>query len=99
MNTVVFEHVQLSDLPAAWRAKLPKAGFARKSHVTVRIEQEEAPFTSTDKEQAALKAVMANPIFGMWADREDMADVTGYVRALRAPRLSADGTRHSKKAR
>jgi hypothetical protein len=64
--------------------------------VTVRIEQEEAQEelgTPADKAQAALKAVMANPMFGMWANREDMADVAGYVRALRAPRLSADGTR------
>lgn len=93
MNAVVFEHVRLSELPAAWRNKLPKAGFARKSHVTVRIEQEEAPSTSADTAQADLQAVLANPMFGMWRDREDMADVAGYVRALRAPRLNADGTR------
>lgn len=96
MNAVVFEHVRLSELPAAWRDKLPKAGFARKSHVTVRIEQEETPRTPADKEQADLEAVMANPMFGMWADRKDMADVAGYVRALRAPRLGADGTRRKK---
>lgn len=93
MNAVVFEHVRLSELPAAWRDKLPKAGFALRSHVTVRIEQEDLPETPTDKAQADLEAVMANPMCGMWRDREDMADVAGYVRALRAPRLSADGTR------
>lgn len=93
MNAVVFEHVSLSELPAAWRDKLPKAGFARKSHVTVRIEQEEAPGTPADTAQADLQAVMANPMFGMWRDREDMADVDAYVRAIRAPRLNADGTR------
>lgn len=93
MNAVVFEHVRLSDLPAAWRAKLPKAGFARSAQVTVRIEQEVSP---ADQEQAALKALMANPMVGMWAGREDMADVAGYVRALRAPRQNADGTRRKK---
>ncbi|MEI8326613.1 MAG: hypothetical protein WCH44_14845 [Betaproteobacteria bacterium] len=98
MNAVVFEHVRLSELPAAWRDKLPKAGFARKSHVTVRIEQEEAPGTPADKAQADLQALMANPMFGMWADREDMADVAGYVRALRAPRLNADGNRRKRAA-
>ncbi len=96
MNAVVFEHVQLSELPAAWRAKLPKAAFAGKSRVTVRIEQEEAPGMPADKEQAALNAVMANPMFGMWAGREDMADVSGYVRGVRTPRLNTDGTRRKK---
>lgn len=93
MNAVVIEHVPLADLPLAWRDKLPKARFARKSHVTVRIEQEEALTPPTDKAQAAFKAVMANPMVGMWANREDMADVAGYLRALRAPRLKANGTR------
>ncbi len=94
MNTVVFEHVRLSELPAAWRAKLPKAGFARTTQVTVRIEQEVLP---TDQSQSqAVTALMANPMVGMWADRQDMADVPAYVRALRAPRLNADGTRRKK---
>lgn len=93
MNAVVFEHVSLSDLPAAWRSKLPKAGFARKSRVTVRIEQEEAPNAPADKAQADLQALMANPMFGMWADRKDMADVGAYIRTVRAPRFNADGTR------
>ena len=93
MNTVVFEHVQVRDLPPAWQAKLGdflNAGFSK---VTVRIEQEEAPSTPADTAQADLEAVMANPMFGMWRDREDMADVDAYVRAIRAPRLNADGTR------
>jgi hypothetical protein len=93
MNAVVFEHVSLSDLPAAWRSKLPKAGFARKSRVTVRIEQEEVADAPADKAQADLQALMANPMFGMWADRKDMADVGAYIRTVRAPRLNADGTR------
>ena len=93
MNAVVIEHVPLADLPLAWRDKLPKARFARKSHVTVRIEQEEVLPSPGDKEQADLKAVMANPMVGMWADREDMADVKAYVRKLREPRYGRDGTR------
>ena len=93
MNTVVIKHVLLADLPLAWRDKLPKARFARKSHVTVRIEQEQLLPTPADKEQAALKAMMANPMVGMWADRGDMADVQAYVRKLREPRYGRDGTR------
>ncbi len=30
-----------------------------------------------------------DPTFGMWADREDMKDVAGYVRKLRKGRYSA----------
>ena len=90
MTAVVFKHVHVSDLPAAWRAKLPTTGFSRSAQVTVRIEQEVVP---TEQEQAALKALMANPMVGMWKNREDMADVAAYVQAVRAPRLKADGTR------
>ena len=31
-------------------------------------------------------------VFGMWRDREDMSDVAGYIRAIRAPRFTDDGT-------
>ena len=93
MNAVVIEHVPLADLPLAWRDKLPKTKFARKSHVTVRIEHEEVLLMPIDKEQAALKAMMANPMVGMWADRGDMADVQAYVCTLREPRYGRDGTR------
>ncbi len=101
MNAVVFEHVLLSELPAAWRAKLPKRGFARASQVTVRIEQEakEAQTPSASAQaQAALNALKTNPLVGMWADRQDLTDVPGYVRALRTPRLNADGSRRKKAA-
>lgn len=30
------------------------------------------------------------PVFGMWADREDLEDVTGYVRKLRKGRRHVD---------
>jgi hypothetical protein len=85
MNAIVIEHVPVAELPAAWRAKLAKAPGAT---VTVRIEQEEA--------QAAAPAeefVTDDPLFGMWRDRDDMADVAGYVRSIRASRFNDDGTR------
>jgi hypothetical protein len=92
MNAVVFEHVQVNELPAAWRDKLSKGALARFTQVTVRIE-EEADDTHAAQ---ALSEIKTNPLFGMWADRPDTADVAGYVRRLRAPRLNADGS-HSKK--
>lgn len=83
MSAVVFEHVPVAELPEAWRAKLAKSGNA---WVTVRIEEEaratpSEEFTSDD------------PLFGMWRDREDMADVADYVRSIRASRFNDDGTR------
>jgi hypothetical protein len=39
-------------------------------------------------------AFAGDPLFGMWREREDMADVAGYVRRIRAPRFSADGSRN-----
>ena len=47
--------------------------------VTVGIEAE-------DPDSA--KAHADDPLFGMWRDHEDMADVAGYVRSIRADRFS-----------
>jgi hypothetical protein len=65
MNTVVIEHVPLDELPAAWRARLPVASNAR---VTVRIEEE---VEKEAVEQPAQSALVDNPMFGMWRDREE----------------------------
>ena len=82
MNAIVFEHVPVAELPPAWRARLASMGDAR---VTVRIEAE------SDAAEAQGAAAFANdPLFGMWRDRDDMADVAGYIRAIRAPRFSND---------
>lgn len=77
MNAVVIEHVKVSELPENWRARLRATANAR---VTVRIE-EEAESREAAKENAE------NPLFGMWQDREEMADVDAYVRKLRMPRF------------
>jgi hypothetical protein len=76
MNAIVFEHVPVAELPPAWRAKLAKAPGAM---VTVRIEAED---------QDGAKAYADDPLFGMWRDREDMANVADYVRGIRADRFS-----------
>ena len=48
MNAVIIEHVKISELPAAWRAKLPSPENA---HVTVRIEEETAVLPLTPAEE------------------------------------------------
>jgi hypothetical protein len=83
MNTIVIEHVPVAELPPAWRAQLTQTASAT---VTVRIEPE--PQVAAPAEQF----VTDDPLFGMWRDREDMADVAGYIRAIRASRFNDDGT-------
>lgn len=80
MNAIVFEHIKVSDLPEAWREKLAASEDAR---VTVRIEQEAA---AGEDATTATTEHPDDPLFGMWRDREEMTDVAGYVRKLRAPR-------------
>ncbi len=85
MNEIVIEHVPVSELPPAWRAKLAQSAHA---HVTVRIEEEV---------QAAAPVqgfVTDDPAFGIWRDRDDMADVAAYMRKLRAARYNRDGSRN-----
>jgi len=77
MSAIVIEHVKVEDLPEYWRERLHAAADAR---VTVRIEEELQVSLATNEETD-------NPLFGMWRDREDMADVEAYVRKLRAPRF------------
>jgi hypothetical protein len=84
MNTIVIEHVKVEELPQAWRVKFAQTANAR---VTVRIEEETQTAAPTEE------FVTDDPLFGMWRDREDMADVAGYVRKLRASRFDNDGSR------
>ncbi|MCZ8175107.1 MAG: hypothetical protein O9343_07940 [Burkholderiaceae bacterium] len=84
MNAVVFEHVPVAELPEKWRARLSQAGSAT---VTVRIEEE------PQATQAQAEDFASDPLFGMWRDREDMADTAAFVRKLRASRFNDDGTR------
>lgn len=86
MNAIVIEHVPVAELPPAWRAKLAQSHDAL---VTVRIEQEVPPAAVSAEE-----FVTDDPAFGIWRDREDMADVAAYVRKLREPRYKRDGSRN-----
>jgi hypothetical protein len=82
MNAIVIEHVPVADLPPQWRAKLSQTAGAT---VTVRIEQE------VQASRPAEEFVTDDPLFGMWRDREDMADVAGYIRSIRAPLFNDEG--------
>ena len=86
MSTIVIEHVNVTDLPETWRARLP---VMRASRVTVRIEEEAIAPTAISDGGAAVDL-----LFGIWRDREDIADVEAYVRLLRAPRYNPDGSRN-----
>ena len=86
MNAIVIEHVKVSELPEDWRTRLHAEADAR---VTVRIEEEQAVHAP-----AAQEFVTDDPAFGIWRDREDMADVADYVRRIRAPRYNRDGSRN-----
>lgn len=83
MNTVVIEHVEVNELPDAWRARLT---ITQNMRVTVRIEEEVIDVAGQSKS-------LDNPLFGMWQDREESADVAAYARRLRAPRYNVDGSR------
>lgn len=85
MNAIVIEHVPVADLPPAWRAKLANAPDTL---VTVRIEEEVRPTAPAEE------FVTDDPAFGIWRDREDMADVAAYVRRIREPRYNRDGSRN-----
>ena len=77
MTAIVIEHVKVSELPETWRAHITAMENAR---VTVRIEPE-VTVSETAQEDGD------GPLFGMWRDRAEMADVQAYVRTLRAPRF------------
>ena len=88
MNAIVIEHVLIAELPPAWQAKLSNA--PTDTRVTVRIEEESQPLPA---QSLPKNSAEANPLFGMWRDREDMADVAVYVRSVRASRFNEDGSR------
>lgn len=88
MNTVVIEHVSVTELPLAWREKLSTS--LGEALVTVRIEVEVSP---VEPERHAEVFSTDDPAFGIWRDRDDMADVADYVLKLRQPRYGRDGSR------
>ncbi len=88
MSTLVIEHFKASELPQQWAQRLK---VRPEQTVTVRIETE-----TTQTAQAPEVFVTNDPAFGIWRDREDMADVSAFVPQLRAARYSPDGIRQGK---
>ena len=84
MSAIVIEHVPVAELPSIWREKLARSA----AHVTVRIEEETQSAVPMDE-----AFTTDDPAFGIWRDREDMADVQAHVRRLRSPRYGRDGSR------
>jgi hypothetical protein len=82
MNAIVIEHVKITELPEAWRAKL---ATVRGATVTVRIEADTQDTTQTEERPTD------DTLFGMWRDREDMVDVANYIRSIRTSRFNNDG--------
>jgi hypothetical protein len=87
MSTLVIEHFKARELPRHWAQRLK---VRPEQTVTVRIETE-----ATQTAQGPEAFVTNDPAFGIWRDREDMADVSAFVRQLRAARYSPDGTRQN----
>ena len=85
MNAIVIEHVPVAELPPAWRDRLVESAGM---HVTVRIEEEAQAVAPAEE------FVTDDPAFGIWRDRDDMADVGTYLRKLRASRYNRDGSRN-----
>ena len=90
MSTLVIEHFKASELPQQWAQRLK---VRPEQTVTVRIETE-----TTQTAQAPEAFVTNDPAFGIWRDREDMADVPAFVRQLRATRYAPDGSRQGEDA-
>lgn len=88
MSTLVIEHFKASELPQQWAQRLK---VRPEQTVTVRIETEVARTA-----HAPETFVTDDPAFGIWRDREDMANVPAFVRQLRAARYSPDGSRQGK---
>jgi hypothetical protein len=78
MNTLIIEHVSVSELPKAWLAQLD---LPITNRVTVRIEEESSAANNAEQSN------QTNPLFGLWRDRDEIKDVEAYVRAQRASRF------------
>ena len=83
MKTLIIEHVELTDLPEAWRAHFRLGPNTR---VTVRIDEE------VIEDQSGSSPLTSNPLFGMWKDRDDIGDAAVYARKLRAARYPLDAS-------
>ncbi len=79
---MILEHVHRRDLPAEWTKSLKDI---LSSTYRITIEAESRP-EEKSMEQSS-KSWRNVPMFGMWKDRDNMADPAEYVRQLRKPRF------------
>ena len=74
--------------PASRSIRRAQLTSSAEAHVTVRIEEEVAQAAATEA------FVTDDPAFGIWRDREDVADVSAYLQRIGAPRFNRDGSRN-----
>lgn len=60
--------------------------IARNERVILSVRGKDVAEVLPLKRKSHKKSIVENPAFGMWSDREDMADPTAYVRDLRKGR-------------
>ena len=75
----IFPHVRTDQLPKEWIREFHTRQGERFNVVVM----SEIPEPNTPKPKARWAD---QAFFGMWKDREDIADVEGYIRNLRKPR-------------
>lgn len=85
MTTLLIEHLKARDLPPEWARRLQ---VRLEQTVTVRIDTETA-----EPAQPERSFTTNDPAFGIWRDYDETADVTAFVRRLRAPRYRRDSSR------
>jgi hypothetical protein len=89
MATVAFR-VPSKELPKNWAEKV---GADPDVEVEVTLSTEDRQDLDVDAEiQARGLSLENNPAIGMWADREEMKETSGYLKNLRKPRQLPDAS-------
>lgn len=76
------------DLPDEIDSSRGACGKFHRPGVTVKL-----PADPADQAPTPVPECTDDPAFGMWRDRQDMADVATYIRRIRAPRFKRYGSR------
>lgn len=89
---VVIENVKATELPREWADRLNAPADAR---FVVRIEPMQTDQAQAAEDETAADSSASRPAFGIWRDREDLAEVERYLRTLRSPRFALTEPRES----
>jgi len=87
----VIEHVKVAELPEAWRNKIAKPGDCTRDGA----HRGRSLCADCERSRCWRRPLVRD----VSAHREDMADLDGYIRKLRAPRYNRDGSRNEDQAR